>query len=164
MNWIKRTLIILITFGISIVLDTISMPAFFEAIRPNWTMMVMLFWSIHLRSQFSIGSAWLAGLLLDISKSFVWGLHGFTFALICYLIKRYYTRINALTLPEQTVLIPIVFAVQSLITFWINGILGNSTPSFTHWMMPIIVSSLFWPILNIILNEVCDVFGITEKK
>lgn len=43
MNWIKRTLIIILTFGVSIVLDTISMPAFFEAIRPNWTTMVMLF-------------------------------------------------------------------------------------------------------------------------
>lgn len=164
MNWIKRTLIILITFGVSIVLDTISMPAFFEAIRPNWTIMMMLFWSIRLRGEFSVGSAWLAGLLLDISKSFVWGLHGFTFALICYLIKRYYARVKALTLPEQTILIPIVFAAQSLITIWINGILGNSTPSFTHWMMPIIVSSLFWPILNIILNEVCEIFGITDKK
>lgn len=163
MNWTKRTLIILITFGFSLVLDTISMPAFFEAIRPNWTTMVMLYWAIRLRTQFSIGSAWFAGLLLDISKSFVWGLHGFTFALICYLIKRFYSRVRVLTLPEQTILIPIVFAGQSLIAIWVNGILGNSTPSFTHWMMPIIVSSLFWPILNIILNEVCEIFGISDK-
>lgn len=163
MSFLKRSLIILITFGISIVLDTISMPSFFEAIRPNWTTMTMLYWSIKLRTHFSVGSAWLMGMLLDISKSFVWGLHGFTFSLLCYLIKRYYPRINAWSLPEQTILIPFVFAGQSLIAIWVNGILGNSTPSFTHWIMPIIVSSLFWPIINILFNEVCDIFGINDK-
>ncbi len=163
MSWIKRTIIILMTFGFAIVLDTVSMPAFFEAIRPHWTIMTMLFWSIHLRVHFSIGSAWISGLLLDISKSFVWGLHGFSFALLCYLVKRYYPRIKSLTLPEQTILIPIVFLMQSLITIWVNGVLGNSTPNFVHWVMPILVSSLIWPILNILLNELCEVFGITDK-
>ncbi|PWD81702.1 rod shape-determining protein MreD [Ignatzschineria ureiclastica] len=160
---IKRSLIILITFGIAIVLDTISMPPFFEAIRPHWATMTMLFWSIKLRYHFSIGWAWFSGLLLDISKSYVWGLHGFIFTLLCYLIKRYYPRIRSLTLPEQTILIPVVFIAQSLIAIWVNGVLGNATPSFIHWIMPIIVSSLFWPILNIILNEICEIFGITDQ-
>ncbi|PWD85745.1 rod shape-determining protein MreD [Ignatzschineria cameli] len=163
MTFIKRFIIILITFGIAIVLDTISMPNFFEAIRPNWTTMTMLFWAIKLQRHFGIGSAWLMGLLLDISKSFVWGLHGFTFALLCYIVKRYYPRIKSFTLPVKTCLIPILLIIQSLITIWVNGILGNSTPSFTHWVIPIVVSSLLWPILNILLSEICDVFGITDK-
>ncbi len=163
MIFLKRTLIILITFGFSVVLDTIAMPNFFEAIRPNWTTMIMIYWSIKLRNHFSIGSAWLAGMLLDISKSFVWGLHGFTFALLCYLIKLFYPRISTWTLPEQTILIPLAFIAQSLIAIWMNGILGNSTPNFVHWVMPIVVSSLFWPIINIILNEICDIFGINDK-
>ena len=163
MTFLKRFIIILITFGIAIVLDTISMPNFFEAIRPNWTTMTMLLCAIKLQRHFGIGSAWLMGLLLDISKSFVWGLHGFTFALLCYIVKRYYPRIKSFTLPVKTCLIPILLIIQSLITIWVNGILGNSTPSFTHWVIPIVVSSLLWPILNILLSEICDVFGITDK-
>ncbi len=159
---LKRNLFILLTLGVGITLDIVPMPHFFEVMRPNWTLMVVLFWSLHLPTKFGVGSAWFAGMLLDISKSFIWGMHGFIFSILCYLIKRHYQWIRELTLPEQTILVPAIFIIQSLIITWINGILGNAIPSIILWIMPILVSSLVWPLIYALLTEACHFLHITE--
>ncbi len=159
----KRPITILLTLLLGILLDLIPMTRHLEAIRPHWTLMIVMFWALYLENLFSVGTAWLVGLFLDLTKSYIFGLHGFIFALATFLVKKYYLWLKGLTHLELTVLTIIIFLIQTVATTWINGFLGSTSPYPHLWFLPIISSTLLWPLISNLLNELCVMLNIDHK-
>ncbi len=159
----KRPIVILLTLILGLMLDLFPLSGALNALRPNWTLMIVMFWGFYSEERFSVGLAWGCGILMDLAQGSLIGMHALIFTLAIYLMKKHLLWIRSLTLAEQTILTIIIFTLQSLLTIWGNGILGIPSPSLLTWFGPIISSTLLWPLVSNLLEELAFILNLDRR-
>ena len=80
---------ILCFFVVALIMELAPWPAGFQAFKPSWLVLVLLYWTLALPDRVSIGWAFLLGLLWDIvARFYSWGTCAGTFSrlLFCFQI------------------------------------------------------------------------------
>jgi len=145
--------VILISFIAAFLLSMIPLPQLLQSIRPEFILIVLIYWCIALPNRIGVGIGWLTGLFYDVSSDAILGQHALTFALIAYLAIQLHQRVRVFPVWQQALTIFIFMMLQSTIALWIKGMLGN-TPSFSIFILPAISTALFWPIGYFLLRQV----------
>jgi len=139
-------LTILFTLLSALTLAIIPLPEWAESSRPDWVMLVVIYWTMALPHRFGVGTAWLMGLPLDVLKGSLLGQHGLGLAIVTFLILRLHQRVRVFPPWQQALSLLPLLALNQLIMLWINGILGNAGQGWSYWM-PSLVGMLLWPLL-----------------
>ena len=85
--------LILLTFAIAMLLTIIPLSDSFRALRPDWVALTLIFWCLALPYRVSVGSGFVAGLLLDVLTGTLLGQHALALSLIAYVCVRLHQRI-----------------------------------------------------------------------
>jgi len=72
------------------------------AARPDFLLLVLLFWTLHQPNSIGQGVAFLAGLLMDVSDSMLLGQHALAYVIAVFIAQVFRVRILAFHIPEQT--------------------------------------------------------------
>lgn len=154
-------LIISIVLGLS--LELISLSNYLEPFRPQFLLMITLFWLHYTKKQFSILSAWSVGLLLDITLFYPLGLNALIFAITAYITKRHNKWLNRISIGQLSLAFMGFYVLQVLLSLIINNMVGN-TNEFNFWMFgSIVTSALIWPLILTLLNEACHILKIPSR-
>lgn len=145
--------VILISFIAAFILSMLPLPQLLQSIRPEFILIVLIYWCIALPNRIGVGIGWLTGLFYDVSSDAILGQHALTFAIIAYLAIQLHQRVRVFPVWQQALTIFIFMMLQSTIALWIKGMLGN-TPSFSIFILPAISTALFWPIGYFLLRQV----------
>ena len=145
--------VILLSFIAAFILSMLPLPQFLQAVRPEFVLIVLIYWCIALPNRIGVGVAWIAGLVFDVSTNSLLGQHALTFALIAYLAIQLHQRIRIFPIWQQALTIFIFMMLQGTITLWINGMIGDAPP-LTVFMLPAISTALFWPIAYLLMRQV----------
>lgn len=149
---------------IGLILELISLSSYLEPFRPHFLLMITLFWVYSTKKQFSIGSAWIVGLIMDIALLYPLGLNALTFAIATYITKRNKKWLAKLTLLELSSAFAGFYILQIFLSVIINNMIGRTT-SFNFWIFGSVISSvIFWPFVFAILTEVCAILKINNNK
>ena len=120
--------------------------------RPDFVLLVLLFWTVHEPRVAGQGFAFMAGLLMDVSDSMLLGQHAFAYVLAVYGAQVLRVRILAFHLPEQTLhVIGLTFAA-SLTMLALNLLLGADFPGFTFLVSPAITALLWGPLTALLYS------------
>ena len=71
-------------------------------VRPDFVLLVLLFWALHEPRSIGQGIAFALGLLMDVSDSMLLGQHAFAYVVAIYGAQVLRVRILTFRLPEQT--------------------------------------------------------------
>ena len=155
MNQIKASggNIIILSFIVGFILSMIPLPQVLQAIRPEFVLIVLIYWCIALPSRVGVGIGWIAGLVFDVSTDAILGQHALTFALIAYLAIKLHQRIRVFPVWQQALTIFVFMMLQGTISLWIKGMLGNA-PSLSDVMWPAVGTAIFWPFCYILMRQV----------
>lgn len=151
--------VIILSFVVALVLTAIPLPEIFAIARPEWVMLVVIFWSIAVPNRFGLISAWLAGLAQDLLMGNLMGLHALTFALISYITLRLYQRLRISTISRQCFTVFLLSLLNQFILLWIYRATGSSVGGLLFWL-PSLTSVIFWPIVFITLRQLQQVFSV----
>ena len=144
--------IIVISFVLALVLSILPLPAWAETLRPQWLLLVLIYWSLISPQQVGITTGWFTGLLLDVMTGTLLGAHAMSLALVAYITMNIYQRARIFPLWQQSLLVFALALLEHLIQYWIMGITQKITPGFDYWLAPV-VALLLWPWLFILLSE-----------
>jgi len=144
--------IILLSFLAAFILSMVPLPQFLQAVRPEFVLIVLIYWNIAIPNRIGVGIGWIVGLFFDVSSDALLGQHALTFALIAYLAIKLHQRIRVFPLWQQALTILVLMMFQGTITLWIKGMLG-AAPSFSVFILPAISTALFWPIGYIFMRQ-----------
>ncbi len=134
-------------------LTIIPLPSWLEAIRPQWTTLVLVYWVMALPERFGIGKAWMTGAGLDIVSTGLLGQQALSLAVIAYLTQKIYRRIRVFPLWQQAIPVMILVALHMMLILWINGMAGiEHHREWTYWL-PVFSSMLMWPVIFVFLRE-----------
>lgn len=149
----SRRLPVIITFIVGLMLTVMPLPDSVEPFRPDWLALVVIFWAMQLPRTWSVGSAWIVGIVLDVSYGTLLGQHALALCVIAFATVRFHLLMRVFPLSQLSATIFALLALYQFILFWVNGVAGVSAPTHTYWA-PVITGTLIWPFLFMFLSGV----------
>ena len=145
--------IILFSFIIAFILSMVPLPHILQLVRPEFVLIVLIYWCIALPNRVGVGIGWIVGLVFDVSSDALLGQHALTFALIAFLAIKLHQRIRVFPVWQQALTVLVLMMFQATITLWIKGMIGNAPP-FTDFILPALSTALFWPVGYLLMRQV----------
>jgi len=149
----SRRLPIIITLVVGLMLTIMPLPDAAEPFRPDWLALLVIFWAMQLPRTWSVGSAWVIGLVLDVSSGTLIGQHALALCLVAFSTVRFHLLMRVFPLSQLSATIFALLAMYQFILYWVNGVAGVSAPSVVYWA-PVITGTLIWPFLYMFLSGV----------
>ncbi len=114
-------------------------------VRPDFVLLVLLFWAVHEPRSIGQGIAFTLGLLMDVSDSMLLGQHAFAYVVAIYGAQVLRVRILTFRLPEQTLHMLGIVLASSLVTLILNLLLGADFPGIAYFIPPVVTAFLWGP-------------------
>lgn len=122
-------------------------------LRPDFMLVILLYWLLRAPHLCNIGTAWIAGLLVDLATGSLMGQYALAFTLTAYLGLSYQRR---LVLFNQVQLLAYVLALllfERLTILLLKLFAGNDFPGWPYFW-PIITSMLLWQVMIWIFGSI----------
>lgn len=119
-------------------------------LRPDFVLLVVLFWTIHEPRSIGQGIAFMLGLLMDVGDSTLLGQHALAYVVAIYGAQVLRVRILSFGLFEQTLHVLGLFIAASLVMLVLNLLLGADFPGLAYFIGPVL-TALFWGPTSVLL-------------
>lgn len=136
----------------ALVLAIVPLPFPLDALRPDFLVLVVFYWSIQSPRAGGLSLAFFAGLALDVVQGIVLGQHAFALTLMAAWATQVRLRVRVFSVLQQSLTIFAFLTGYQFVLFWIDGATGNAVTSFGRWLAPVI-GALVWPLLAGLLNR-----------
>ena len=150
---------VLISFIVAMILLLLPLPDYLTWWRPNWLLMVLIYWCMALPHRIGILTGWILGIMTDVALGSVLGVHGLSMAVITYLILILNRRLRLFPLWKQSFIVGLMVGLDLVISLWLQNFISTQPRHAMYWL-PIISSTFFWPWLFILLRDVRRSFHV----
>ena len=147
----SRRLPVLMSFIVGLMLTIMPLPTALEAFRPDWVAMLVIFWAMQLPRTWSVGSAWILGIILDVSQGTLLGQHALALCCVAFITVRFHLLMRVFPVPQLTATLFPILAIYQFLLFWINGVAGVDAPAIAYWG-PVISGTILWPVVMMFLS------------
>ncbi len=156
--------VIALTFVVAMILAIVplpdSVPVELGYLRPQWVVLVLIYWVIALPRRVGILVAWSVGLIVDVLLGSLLGQHGIAFIVVAYIASSLYQRLRMFSLWQQSMIVFAIIGLNQLINFWIESIVGIG--DWNMWyLLASVVSALLWPSVFLLLRYLRRQFNVT---
>lgn len=149
----SRRLPVIVTLLVGLMLTIMPLPESIESFRPDWLALLIIFWAMQLPRTWSIGTAWLIGVVLDVSYGTLLGQHALALCVVAYITVRFHLLMRVFPLSQLSATVFALLALYQFLLFWINGVAGVTAQAVDYWG-PVITGTLVWPFLFMFLSGV----------
>lgn len=145
-------LIQLASIILALLLTILPLPGWAVPYRPEWILLVLIFWNILPTTQGNLLIVWLTGLAVDLLTNSILGQHALTLTLICYLVMRLHRQFDSYPLQKQSLIIAVYSTLYLMINLWILALQGKNPGTWLYWG-PVFTSMFMWPWIFVVLRE-----------
>lgn len=147
----RRRMPVIVTIIMALMLMVVPLPDWAKHLRPDWVALVLIYWAMMLPRTWSVGSAWLTGLVLDVAQGTILGQHALALCFIVFVTVRVHLLMRVFPMSQMTATVFALLALYQFLLFWINGVAGIPSPAISYWA-PVIGGTIMWPVVSLILN------------
>lgn len=134
---------ILGTLLLAVLLEQLPWSGWMLAIRPDFVLVGLLFWTLHQPTRIAFGAAFFLGLVADFQDGVVFGQHAIAYVAGVYLVQ--FLRLRLLQFDpfrQAAQLFPIFLAVQLMVL--LVGWLAINPPASLVMLVPALSSAVLW--------------------
>lgn len=148
---LSRRLPVLISIVIAFMLMLVPLPDWLRPFRPDWLALALIYWAMTLPRTWSVGSAWILGLFLDVAQGTLLGQHALGLCLIVFITVRAHLIMRVFPMSQLAVTVFSLLGLYQFIFFWINGVAGIPAAAVHYWG-PVVSGTLLWPVVAALLS------------
>ena len=145
--------LVIITIILSLMLMVMPLPDWADRFRPDWVALTLIYWAMMLPRTWSIGSAWIVGIVLDVAQGTILGQHALALCVIVFITVRFHLLMRVFPMQQLTATVFAILALYQFLLFWINGVAGIDVAAVTYWG-PVITGTILWPFILTVLRSV----------
>ena len=150
-NFISVYFFIGITILVSFLLEVFTSNLFYLSVYLPITLMVLIYWNMALPKDIGLIWAMIFGFCLDVNKEILLGSHVLLFLLISFLTQRYFHRLRALYMIQQSLFVAVVILIYQIFLILFFSEFRQSI--FLELIVLTVLSSLLWPVIFGILRQ-----------
>jgi rod shape-determining protein MreD len=149
----SRRLPVIACIVAALMLAIAPMPDWASPFRPDWVALTLIYWAMTLPRTYSIGTAWIVGILLDVAQGTLLGQHAIALCFVAYIAVKFHLQFRVFPTSQMSATVFAILAFYQFILFWVNGVAGVNAPAVTYWG-PVITGALIWPLLALVFGSV----------
>lgn len=155
----RNGIIILLTLLLALIATIIPMPLSVDAFRPDWVLVVLIYWCLALPSRVNVITAWIIGFILDVLLGSILGIHAAALAIAVFIIAENFQKIRNFSIWQQSIIVGVIAALYHLLVFWMQRLLTDVVflPSYLY---PVITTIVLWPWALFLLRKIRRHFQI----
>ncbi len=146
---------------ITMVLEIMRLPGFLQENRPDFPVIILVFFSAVLRNRTCIELAWLTGLALDLLTGSPLGINALTFCAQVYIIAWQFKKFHTYSLWEQTIVVGCVALVIRTVGYWLAHVILQTSFSL-NIIYPSLVMAVLWFVCCPLFKVITE--SLTGKK
>ncbi len=140
----NRRIVVWLTLFVGVLFQIMPLPDLVAPWRPDWLLLVLIYWTMALPHRYNILTAWILGVALDVLLGSTLGVRALGFSLVIYVVALHFQRMRNFTIWQQSLLVACLVGVYHLVVFWLQYVLTKAT--YSHDIFWPMVSSLaIWP-------------------
>jgi len=152
-------IIVVFTLLIALMASIMPLPLSVDAFRPDWVLIILIYWTMALPSRVNIITAWVMGFLLDVLLGSVLGVHAAAMAIAIYIVAENFQKIRNFSVWQQALITGVLAALYHLVVFWLQRFLID-VAFLISYLYPVITSIILWPWMFLLLRKVRRHFSI----
>ena len=150
---------IYLTILLALLLTILPLPAIIDPYRPDWLTLVIVYWVIALPHRVNVGTAWIAGLLLDILMGSTPGVRALALAIMAYVAAMQFQKVRNFSVWQQAVVVGIISLLGQLTVFWAEHLFAVVTMNY-RMFWSCLSTTLLWPWVFLSLRKLRRKFHI----
>ena len=149
----SRRLPVIGCIAAALMLAIAPMPDWASPFRPDWVTRTLIYWTMILPRTYSVGTAWIVGIVLDVAQGTLLGQHAIALCFVVYVTVKFHLQFRVFPLSQMSATVFALLAFYQFILFWVNGVAGVTSSAVTYWG-PVVTGALIWPILALFFGGV----------
>lgn len=147
--------LILLSFVLAIILTISSLPHWAMWLRPQWMMIIVLFWVMMLPYQCGVFFAWSVGLLTDLIVGTPLCEHALIFAILAYLVLKFRRIILPAPALQQSFYIGVLGVIGICFQSIVSHIMGYANYA-EYNLLSVFTTMIAWPCVSYFLTVFLD--------
>lgn len=125
--------------------------------RPDFMLVVLLYWLLRAPGICNIGTAWIAGLLVDLATGSLLGQHALSFTITAFVALSYQRRLVLFNTWQLAGYVIALLTLARVLMLLLKLFAGYENPSW-YYLWPIFTGLLLWQIMILVFG------GLTRPK
>ncbi|HFD11669.1 MAG TPA: rod shape-determining protein MreD [Crenotrichaceae bacterium] len=146
---------IILYFIVAMMLRIAPIPPAFFPFNPDWILLIIIALALIIPSKFSIGSAWLVGLLTDVLTTKLLGQHALAYAVCAYIVAVLYRQVRHYAVIQQCFLVFSLLLLSRVVIYITTSVQGMPRADWSYWS-PTIIGAMIWPLVYRLLRKSSD--------
>ena len=158
----KAFFLVIATFIFAFWLTVLTMPDWSLWARPEWVLLVLIYWTLAFPERFGVLLAGFVGLLQDSITGSLLGQHMIAFALVIAIVVSMHQRFRMYDLWHQARFIFFFILLEYFVIYSIDRLTGFKMPVLMM-VVPALMSALIWPWLMVALRGLRRQVGLVVR-
>lgn len=150
------------TLIVALMLQMWPLPTWLQPIRPEWMVLVMMYWALAVPAQIGVTMAWVVGLFMDVTQGSIIGQNALGLVIIIYIVNIQHQRIRVFSLVQQALIVFLLLFFKQLMVLWVSGLAGQA-PSISTYFLPTLAGAIIWPWLFLLLRALRRRFTVSRR-
>lgn len=115
-------------------------------LRPDFLLLVSIYWTLRAPRIFNIGAAWGVGLVVDLATGGLFGQHALAYALTAFVAVSYQRRLALFNPWQQTGYVFVLLLFAQIILLILKLFAGEESPGWSYFLSSI-SSIVLWQLV-----------------
>ncbi len=115
-------------------------------LRPDFVLLVLLYWLIRTPHMCNIGTAWLMGMLVDLAGGDLFGQHALAYVIAAYVAVIYQRRATLFNRWQQAGYVFLLLLIAQVVLLVLKLFSGGEVPGWIY-LLPSVSGILLWQLV-----------------